>query len=180
MTQEQVIQKIEYEVKKEYPDITIHKVNIKDMCFEQRVRMNCFYCKNYNLNWKCPPKIPDIDYEKMMNEYDNAAFVKIELPFIEENFQEIRTKSTNDLHKAMLLLEKQLWDMDYSMAISFIGGSCKLCKNGCGKERCNNPYSARVPLEATGVNVIKSAQSVGIKITFPPNETLMRVGLLLW
>ena len=46
------------------------------------------------------------------------------------------------------------------MAISFIGGSCKLCKNGCAKDKCNNPGMARIPLEATGVNVIKSLDNI--------------------
>jgi len=48
-----------------------------------------------------------------------------------------------------LKMEKLLWEKNNSTAISFIGGSCKLCKNGCGSDKCNNPYMARSPLEAT-------------------------------
>ena len=67
-----------------------------------------------------------------------------------------------------------------SLAISFIGGSCKLCKNGCGKERCNNPGMARIPLEATGVNVIKTLENIGIKVQFPIKDRFYRYGLIAW
>lgn len=168
-------------VREQYPGIRLLPANPKAFCFEERVLMNCFYCKNYNLNWKCPPRIPKIDYQRMMAEYDNGAFVLFEFAVNEDNFSEIRAKSTNDLHHALLALEKYLWEHDRPMAISFIGGSCKLCKNGCGPERCNNPYLARVPFEATGVNVLKTVEEqTGLHLSFPPREKLSRVGLLLW
>ena len=60
------------------------------------------------------------------------------------------------------------------------GAHIGLCKGGCGKERCNNPYLSRSPLEATGVNVIKSAKKYGIDIRFPTDKQMIRIGLLLW
>lgn len=169
------------EIRKSYPQIELFPADMQAFYFEERVKMNCFYCKNYGLNWKCPPRIPQIDYQKMVKEYAHGAFVKIELPFQRDNFQEIRSRTTNDLHHALLKMEKLLWERDCSMAISFIGGSCKLCKDGCGTERCNNPYMARVPFEAIGVNVIRTIEEqTGIHLGFPPKDTLTRVGLLLW
>ena len=163
-----------------YPDISLTCMSPKDLVFETRVAMSCFYCKNYGRNWHCPPKIPQIDYQNMMLEYDSGAFALISLPFDDLTFPEVRTRSTNDLHQALLSMEHILWEHDHPLAISFIGGSCKLCKNGCGKEYCNNPYQARMPLEATGVNVIKSAEKYGIELQFPPDGTLKRLGLILW
>lgn len=175
------IEILQREASKKYPAAELFHADPSRFYFEERVRMNCFYCKNYNLNWKCPPRIPDIDYQKMMQEFQFGAFVKIELPFNEYNFQDIRNRTTNELHQVLLYLERFLWDHDYPMALSFLGGSCKLCKGGCGKERCNNPYLARVPLEATGVNVIKTVEEqTGIHLLFPPQNTLKRVGMLLW
>ena len=172
---------LQREARKKSPAVELFHADPSRFYFEERVRMSCFYCKNYNLNWKCPPRIPEIDYQKMMQEFQFGAFVKIELPFNESNFQDIRSQTTNDLHQILLYLERFLWNHDYPMALSFLGGSCKLCKGGCGKERCNNPYLARVPLEATGVNVIKTVEEqTGIHLQFPPEETLKRVGLLLW
>ena len=168
-------------IQKQYPQIELLPARPDSFYFEKRVLMNCFYCKNYNLNWKCPPRIPDIDYQKMFMEFDNGAFVKLQMPLSPETFQEVRTRSTNTLHHAMLELEKILWEHDHPAALSFIGGSCKLCKDGCGTERCRNPYLARIPLEATGVNVLKTVEEqTGIHITFPPKEHMVRIGLLLW
>lgn len=156
-------------------------IDPKDLLFEENVKMNCFYCGKYNNNWKCPPNLPDIDYPKMMQEYDAGAFLVFDFEITsEEQYTTIRNESSVILHKLLLDLEKWLWNHNNSNAISFGAGSCKLCKGGCGKDKCNNPYMARSPLEATGVNIIKSARKYGIDIKFPTNQKLMRVGLLLW
>lgn len=175
-----LLKEINDEIKEKYPFITIKPINISELIFEERVKMNCFYCGRYNRNWKCPPNIPAIDYQKMFSEYEHAAFVYLELAFNERNFKEIREKSSLLLHNALLQLENYLCNQNYPMALSFIGGSCKLCKNGCGKEKCNNPYHARTPLEATGVNVVESAKKYDIDIVFPPEKAITRLGLLLW
>lgn len=169
-----------YDAVKDYEGISFYPMSPQELVFEERVKLNCFYCKNYNLNWKCPPKIPDIDYQQIMGEYENGLFVKVELPFTDENFSEIRARTTNDLHRALLKLEQCLWEHDFPLAVSFIGGSCKLCKNGCGQDRCNSPYLSRMPMEATGINVVKSAEKYGIPLVFPPKGSLTRLGLLLW
>lgn len=168
------------EVVREYEHLQLYDMSPQDLVFEERVKLNCFYCKNYNVSWKCPPKIPALDYQKIVSEYEHGVFARLELPFTEENFSEIRTRSTNDLHRALLKLERFMWDHNFPMALSFIGGSCKLCKNGCGKERCNNPYLARMSMEAAGINVVKSTEKYGIPVVFPPNGTLVRIGMLLW
>lgn len=175
------IETLQTEIVKKHPAIVLFPANPSGFYFEERVRMNCFYCKNYNLNWKCPPRIPALDYPKIFQEFTNGVFVKIELPFTPDTFSDIRTRTTNELHQALLDLEHILWEHDCPMALSFLGGSCKLCKGGCSSERCNNPYLARVPLEATGVNVLKTVEEqTGIHLTFPPKDTLTRIGLLLW
>ena len=84
----------------------------------------------------------------------------------EKNFEEIRRETSIVLHKALLESERFFYQHNIPMAISFIGGSCKLCKDGCGKDRCNNPYMARSPLESIGVNVVTSALNKGKEIKF--------------
>lgn len=156
------------------------EVSADDFDFEQRSMMNCFYCGKYGTNWRCPPHLPDIDYERMFKEYDHLAFLWLDLPYGDDDYDEVRSESSVRLHRALLALEKYLWDHDCSTAISFIGGSCKLCRNGCGKDRCNNPYMSRSPLEATGLNILKAAAKNGITITFPPDGSIMRLGLIAW
>lgn len=166
----------------EYPEIEINgeMIDAQDIFFEEKVKMNCFYCGKYNGNWKCPPNLPLIDYKKMVNEYTNIALIYVKVPMHSKLIKDPRSESSLMLHKILLKAEKILWERNYPMAISFIGGSCKLCKNGCGAEHCNNPYMARTPVEATGINIVATAGKYGIDITFPPKEYMMRIGMLLW
>lgn len=164
----------------EGPHFQIKEVFADDFVFEETVVFNCFYCGRYNQNWKCPPFLPKIDYQKMLGEYDHLAFLWLDLPYTDDSYAEVRSESSVLLHKTLLKLEKYLWENNKSTAISFIGGSCKLCKNGCGPERCNNPYYSRSPLEATGVNILKTAAKYDIDISFPPNGSLIRLGLIAW
>lgn len=161
-------------------DIQGKIVDSKKLIFEERVKMNCFYCGRYNVNWKCPPKLPQIDGKKMLSEFDHTAFIWVVMPIEENNFAAVRNDSSLILHRALLECEKWLWKHNNSTALSFIGGSCKLCKNGCAPNRCANPYQSRSPIEALGINVVKSAELFGITVHFPPTEYMMRLGLLLW
>lgn len=167
-------------VKLSYPDIEMMEINPCKLIIEDRVKLSCFYCGRYNTNWRCPPKIPDIDYGAVFREYKRGAFIYSEFPFTELTYAEVRTDSSVALHRAILEAERYLLGNGYSLFSSFIGGSCKLCKNGCGKDKCSNPYQARIPLEATGVNVVKSAGLYGINIKFPVESSLIRIGLILW
>ena len=151
------------------------------LIFEENVKMNCFYCGKYNNNWKCPPNLPDIDYKRMMKEYEVGMAVVLSFQIRQQNeYDRIRNDSSVTLHKLLLELEKWLYNHNSSNAISFIGGSCKLCKGGCGKDRCNDPYMSRSPIEATGINIVKSMKQYGVAVDFPTNQMLKRIGLLLW
>lgn len=168
------------ETQKLFPIVLGLEINPEDLIFEERVKMNCFYCSKYNNNWKCPPKIPQIDFEKMLAEYEHCAMVWLKMPVTQETFEDVRIDSSVTLHKALLEMERLVLLAGNSTCLSFIGGSCKLCKNGCGKERCSNPYKARTPVEAIGVNIVKSAQNNGLNIAFPVQSEMVRIGLLLW
>lgn len=164
---------------KGYPIYGIY-TKAEDLVFEERVKMNCFYCGKYNTNWKCPPQIPNIDYRKMILEFDHIAYIYVKVKIGKSNFEQVRRESNIYLHRALLECEKWLYQRDNSTALSFIGGSCRLCKNGCAPDKCANPYQSRTPVEALGFNVVKSAKQVGLEIVFPPIDYMMRVGLLLW
>lgn len=162
-------------------DVSTISINPKDLIFEENVKMNCFYCGKYGNNWRCPPNLPKIDYKEMFNEFEFGTFIitkwKIENDKIPED---IRRDSSVNLHKSLLDIEKFLWNKNKSTALSFGAGACKLCKDGCGKERCNNPYMSRSPIEATGINVVKSLKKYGFDVVFPPKEYLLRIGLVVW
>ena len=163
------------------PKAKYYFMDPRQTVFEECVRMNCFYCGKYGRNWRCPPNLPDIDYPKMFSEYDEGLFVSFSFDVTDKaQYESIRAESSVILHKSLLQLEKWLYNHNRATAISFVAGSCKLCKGGCGKERCNNPYMSRSPIEATGMNVLKTAAKFGINVKFPTENTLMRIGLVLW
>lgn len=166
------------ELIKNKENLELISIGVQNFVFENRVKLNCFYCSKYDTKWTCPPRIPKLDYEAVLNEYKNLAILKYERSFCNDEFDLIRAESTNEVHRTLLMLEKYLYEQNKSLAISFIGGSCKLCKI-CGKERCNNPGMARIPLEATGINVIKSLANIGINIEFPLKSKFFRFGLIV-
>lgn len=163
-----------------FPDLDIVELPLSSFVFEERVKQKCYHCKNYNLKWTCPPHIPNVDYARMFQEYEHCAVLICKVFVSNGDFEEKRAKSTNKIHKALLYLEGELYRNNNSMALSFIGGSCKLCKNGCNKDKCANPYISRMPWEATGCNVISTLRNIGIEISFPITDSLHRYGLFLW
>lgn len=167
-------------IKSKSPYLDAQTIDYSELVFEERVLLKCFYCVRYGVNWTCPPKLPDRDYRKLISECDNLLLVYCKMTFTKENMDIVRRDSTNLLHRALLAAEKLLWDSNYPLAISFIGGSCKLCDGGCNPRGCRQPTLARIPLEAAGVNVIESIKNRDLKIVFPPEGYFYRVGLLGW
>lgn len=174
------IEILEKALSAKFPELRLILVDPRIFYFEERVKHKCFHCKNYKVKWTCPPNIPDVDYQCLFGEYDQGAIVIYTTSVTKETLDERRYLSTNYVHKGLLFLEQVLYEHNNSMALSFIGGSCKLCKNGCSDKRCVNPGLSRVPLEATGVNVIKSLKQYGIDIIFPITDKLCRYGMILW
>lgn len=168
-------------VKSSFNEYNLIQIKYDDIVFEEQVKMNCFYCGKYNVSWKCPPKLPtNIDFKKMLKEFSNIALLYKNFYFTRENYNMVRNDSSIELHNTLLKMEQFLWNHNCSTALSFIGGSCKLCKSGCGKDKCNNPYKSRSPMEATGMNVIKTAANVGVEIVFPPKDYITRMGMIMW
>jgi predicted metal-binding protein len=164
--------------------LTLIDFQLSNLEFFEYVKVKCFHCKKYNGCWTCPPRMNHINYEKFFGEYKNAILIRYtKNTNSQEEYNQVRIDSTNILHRALLYLEKYLFTLDNYKAMSFIGGSCKLCKNGCAEDKCRDPYNARVPLEATGVDLIKSFKKAGINISFEKDFTfaqMNRYGLLVW
>lgn len=162
-------------------NVQLYNITPSQIIFEERVRLKCFHCKYYGVKWTCPPKCINIDYKKVIQtEYSDALVIKYELAINKETFSDVRIRTTNDLHAILIGAENYLYHHNNVMAISFIGGSCKLCKNGCGTVACNNPANARIPMEGAGINVIKTMRQVGEDVIFPIRDSLARYGLFLW
>lgn len=149
-----------------------------ELIFDDRAILQCFNCKNFGVKKTCPPFIINLDYEKMFNKYKKGLFVLVKFDS-SIDFAKARVESTNTLHKILLRLEKEAFTQDNHFTTSFIGGSCKLCPQGCAEGQCRNPGLSRIPLESTGVDVVETLKKFGLELKFPATDTIYRVGLLL-
>lgn len=172
-------------VRRHNPDIDILPIGLEELVFEERVRLKCLHCPNYGVKWTCPGRLPQLNYRRIISEYEHAAVVvqktRVESgEWRDESEAQLFRQSANTLHRAMLDLEKELFSRNNPMAEAFIGCNCQLCENGCPAESCAHPSEARLPWDAIGCNVVKTLERVGIKVVFPPQEYLYQYGLIVW
>lgn len=80
-----------------YSNLDLVELPVKDFVFEERVKQKCFHCKNFKGKWTCPGNLPSIDYPKLVQEYEHAAVVVCKMKINTNDFEEIRTKSTNEV-----------------------------------------------------------------------------------
>lgn len=163
--------------------ITAYSLSPADVVFEERVRLGCFTCPKYNRRATCPPRIPDLNWMKMFREeYENGLLVLLSWAFGNKITADDRLASSVELDAILLTLESFLWERNCPLAYAFGGGSCKACEADGGKclLQCPPEKQKRIPLEAIGVNVVKTCALVGVDVVFPPKNFFYRVGLLVW
>lgn len=152
----------------------------EDLVYEERVRLKCFHCRNYQSKWTCPGHLPKLDFCRLINEYEHLAVISFKpsevscQPSVDEYKQ-----AGNELHRAMLFLESELMKRNNALAQSFIGGSCELCEGGCPPDKCAHPEQARIPWDAAGCNVVRSLANIGIQVDFTGKD-ICRYGLFMW
>src|SRR3989339_766021 len=153
-------------------------IKIEDIVLDMRASFKCWSCARYGKRATCPPNIASIEYfEKLYQKYQTGILIGKKWDLKTEPMEEVRETSGLSIHKMLLNLEKQALNRGYYFAVVFIGGSCRFCgKPACGPH-CDCPEAGRVPLEATGVDVLKTCEKFGIKVSFPDPKTLWRVGL---
>ena len=172
---------------------------------EDRVVQKCKVgCNNYGKTLACPPYTPSAEeFRKIVSEYSYALFMKFTSkaeadPEMQSNLSktgtdlspEVKAKtdkfwaSWKDDKKNMLTsvvkLEKEAMRNGYSLAISYVSGSCQLCEK-CNIETgiCAHPDMARQSEDAVGVNVKKTAKNAGIEFIFPFPKNPESFALLL-
>lgn len=83
MNTAEIIDVLKKEIAKS-PYIECYPLDKKDLVFEERVKLNCFYCSRYNTKWTCPPKMPELDFKKIMMEYENLLVLVYRRKFKKE------------------------------------------------------------------------------------------------
>lgn len=155
-------------------------VSTRDLVFDCRSRFMCRSCKRYGKKATCPPYLPEVSYfQTLVEQYQLGLLVGVKCQLKGLNREEIRMESSLSLHKILLELERQAFEMGHYFVISFIGGSCKWCSTDTCKFPCSNPTKGRFPLEAIGIDVIETCKRLDIRLRFPVDDHLWRIGLIL-
>jgi predicted metal-binding protein len=174
---------------------------------EDRVVLKCkIGCNNFGKTFACPPYTSSAEeFRKIVSEYSYVMFMKFKSkaqadpevykklsagetdPTVPKEVKEKVAKfwaDWKDDKKKMLQsvvdLEKAAMNKGYSLAISFVSGTCQLCEK-CNTETkiCVHPNLARWSEDAVGVNVRKTAANAGIQVSFPFAKNPESFALLL-
>ena len=163
-------------------------------------------CNYYGKTLACPPYTPTPEeFRRIVAEYSYAMFMKFKSNAAadDETLKNLSpaegdaavSKEAKDKvakfwgdwkadKKKMLQnvvdLEKAAMKEGYSLAVSFVSGTCNLCEK-CNTQTlvCVHPELARWSEDAVGVNVRKTAANAGIKFTWPIDKNPESFALLL-
>src|SRR5208283_2366993 len=174
---------------------------------EDRVVLKCKVgCNHYGKTLACPPYTPSAEeFRKIVSEYSYAMFMKFKSkaeadaetlkkimiaetdPTVSKEVKEKAAKFWADwkedkkkMLRSVVDLEKAAMNEGYSLAISFVSGTCELCEK-CNTETriCVHPNLARWSEDAVGVNVRKTASNAGVQVSFPIAKNPESFALLL-
>ncbi len=182
-------------------------ISTKKVVVEDRVVLKCkIGCNNYGKTLACPPYTPSAEeFRKIVGEYKYAMFMKFKSkasgdaevlknlnvaesdPTVPKEIKAKAAKFWADwkedkklMLQAVVDLEKAAMKEGYSLAVSFVSGTCQLCEKCNTQTRvCVHPELARWSEDAVGVNVRKTAANAGIEVKFPFEKNPESFALLL-
>ena len=158
------------------------EINPRDLkyFFDYKTTEMCKSCKRYNTKQTCPPNVSSLEYYKnLLPVYEcGAIFYDTFKCSDKSKWKEIGTESSLIIHTSLLKEREVLFNLGHYYINCFGAGSCKLCKE-CSVP-CRQPDKAIIPLEATGINVVKLMKSYGVDINFPITDSLYRIGVILY
>jgi predicted metal-binding protein len=166
----------------------VAQVNIADIIVDDRVRLKCRVpvCDSYNRNLMCPPYVPSVtEFREALKKYNQAILLQVsaELDGICENApaEEVFLPARK-LHELVNLGEREAFNTGFRFAAGFIGGCCRLCDECVavsGGSTCRFPFKARPSMEAMGIDVVATAEKVGLPLSFPISNRVTWTGLVL-
>jgi predicted metal-binding protein len=149
--------------------------------FDNKVREQCKSCKRYTFKATCPPYCDSIDYyKKLLPTYKNGRLIIYKYTEIDLiKWEEQGEESSKQTMAHLTALRNELLKLGHCFIVGFSAGSCKNCKE-CSFP-CRFPDKSFVPIEATGLNVIKLTKDITHQnIKFPVIAEFFRIGMMLW
>lgn len=170
----------------------------KDIVVDKRVRLKCAVpvCSSYGRHLMCPPNVMPVDeFKEILSAYKKALILQIEGDYgssdrspgerlskkLESGITE-PDELMKKLHVLVNAMETMAFKRGLHLATGLIGGECLLCTEcvppGSG-EACRRPFEARPSMEAMGIDVVRTCEKVGLRISLSSEEPVRWTGLVL-
>ena len=174
-------------------------IPVKRVAIDERVRLKCEVprCAGYGQFLTCPPHVMSVDtFKKVLSRYKWGLIVQVEAQDIDSTdkgkgrISQAILKEYRELHRPFKLklseiveaVELAAFKKGMRFATGFVGGSCVLCERCVGdklSKACRHPFRARPPMEAVGIDVVKTAQNAGLPIHLSSSKNVAWTGLVL-
>jgi predicted metal-binding protein len=169
------------------------------VAIDERVRLKCEVprCAGFGQYLTCPPHVMSVEvFTKILSKYQRCLLVQVEAKDINSmdkgtgriNYTVL--KDNRELHRPFRLkllkvveaVEAAAFKKGLCFAAGFVGGSCVLCGRCVAdkiSEACRHPFRARPPMEAVGIDVIRTAENAGLSIHLSSSKNVVWTGLVL-
>lgn len=171
----------------------------QDVVLDERVRLKCEVplCSGFGQYLTCPPYVMSMEtFSRILALFDWSMLVQVEAKGLDSTDKasegiDLKVLEENDeLHRPFQLkllevvesVERAAFKRGLRYATGLVGGSCVLCEE-CVQDKtsdaCRHPFRARPPMEAVGIDVIKTAEKVGLPIQLSSSTNVRWTGLIL-
>ena len=171
----------------------------ENVTLDERVRLKCEVprCARYGQFLTCPPlEMPVEVFARLLARYRWGLLVQVEAknihsldkgqgridPTILKDNREIHRPFRLQLLRVVEAVEAAAFKKGMCFAAGFVGGSCVLCERCVENkitEACRHPFRARPPMEAVGIDVLKTAEKAGLPIHLSSSKNVLWTGLVL-
>lgn len=129
-------------------------IDTKNIVFDSRSFLKCrFGCSRWGNYWTCPPYL-DMSPEKFQDafeKYNKAIIIQTADP---KKGQEITVK-----------IEKEAMISNQCM-FAFAMVLCVWCEECAHPEPCRHPHMARPSMDAYGIDIGKTVETIGLQVNF--------------
>jgi len=187
------------DIAREYGATATRIIPAKMVVIDERVRLKCEVprCAGFGHYLTCPPYVMPVEiFGRILSRYKWCVLVQVEAKDINSTdkgkgrINHSILKESRELHRPFRLkllqiveaVEAAAFKKGFYLAAGFIGGSCVLCDkcvNEKTSEVCRHPFRARPPMEAVGIDVIRTVKNAGLSIHLSSSKNVIWTGLVL-
>jgi len=187
------------DIARKYGATAARIIPAKMVVIDERVRLKCEVprCAGYGHYLTCPPYVMPVEtFRRILSGYEWCLLIQVEAEDINSTdkgkgrINQSILKENRQMHRPFRLkllriveaVEAAAFKKGLYLAAGFIGGSCVLCDkcvNEKTSEVCRHPFRARPPMEAVGINVIRTVKNAGLSIHLSSSKNVIWTGLVL-